>query len=132
MPLRNIVTIILASGLAVWGYFTVAERLNQLSTTLTMLKISVEANNEFRIRWPRGELGALPDDSEQFMLIQQLREQFDRLSEKIEEGRAPSDQQQTLRLEFLKSVYDDWKKNKMVATNYEVCLERLLEHEGGM
>lgn len=82
MPLRNIVTIILASGLAVWGYFTVAERLNQLSTTLTMLKISVEANNEFRIRWPRGELGALPDDSEQFMLIQQLREQFDRLSEK--------------------------------------------------
>jgi len=60
----------------------------------------VEANNEFRIRWPRGELGALPDDSEQFMLIQQLREQFDRLSEKIEEGRAPSDQQQTLRLEF--------------------------------
>ena len=100
MPLRNIVTIILASGLAVWGYFTVAERLNQLSTTLTMLKISVEANNEFRIRWPRGELGALPDDSEQFMLIQQLREQFDRLSEKIEEGRAPSDQQQTVRLEF--------------------------------
>ena len=100
MPLRNIITIILVSGLAVWGYFNVAERLNQLSTTLTMLQISVEANNEFRIRWPRGELGALPDDSEQFMLIQQLREQFDRLSEKIEEGRAPSDQQQTLRLEF--------------------------------
>jgi uncharacterized membrane protein YccC len=100
MPLRNIITIILVSGLAVWGYFNVAERLNQLSTTLTMLQISVEANNEFRIRWPRGELGALPDDSEQFMLIKQLREQFDRLSEKIEEGRAPADQQQTLRLEF--------------------------------
>ena len=100
MPLRNIITIIVVSGLAVWGYFNVAERLNQLSTTLTMLQISVEANNEFRIRWPRGELGALPDDSEQFMLIKQLREQFDRLSEKIEEGRAPADQQQTLRLEF--------------------------------
>tara|TARA_R110002167_G_scaffold350380_1_gene562592 strand:- start:733 stop:1149 length:417 start_codon:yes stop_codon:yes gene_type:complete len=100
MPLRNIITIILVSGLAVWGYFNVAERLNQLSTTLTMLQISVEANNEFRIRWPRGELGALPDDSEQFMLIKQLREQFDRLSEKIEEGRAPADQKQTLRLEF--------------------------------
>ena len=100
MPLRNMITIILVSGLAVWGYFNVAERLNQLSTTLTMLQISVEANNEFRIRWPRGELGALPDDSEQFMLIQQLRQQFDRLAEKIEEGRAPADQQQTLRLEF--------------------------------
>ena len=85
MPLRNIITIILVSGLAVWGYFNVAERLNQLSTTLTMLQISV---------------GALPDDSEQFMLIQQLRQQFDRLAEKIEEGRAPADQQQTLRLEF--------------------------------
>jgi len=58
MPLRNIITIIVVSGLAVWGYFNVAERLNQLSTTLTMLQISVEANNEFRIRWPRGELGA--------------------------------------------------------------------------
>ena len=43
MPLRNIITIILVSGLAVWGYFNVAERLNQLSTTLTMLQISVEA-----------------------------------------------------------------------------------------
>ena len=47
MPLRNIITIILVSGLAVWGYFNVAERLNQLSTTLTMLQISVEANNVF-------------------------------------------------------------------------------------
>ena len=57
-------------------------------------------NTEFRIKCPRGEMGSLPADSEQFMLIEHLADQLDELSTQIDEGRAPHDQQQKLTLEF--------------------------------
>jgi hypothetical protein len=65
-----------------------------------MMESNLEQNTEFRIKWPRGEMGSLPADSEQFMLIEHLADQLDELTSQIDEGRAPHDQQQKLTLEF--------------------------------
>ena len=100
LPLRNIISMVAAASLATWAYFGIIERLNQIETTITMMESHVEHNTEFRIKWPRGEMGSLPADSEQFMLIEHLADQLDELSTQIDEGRAPHDQQQKLTLEF--------------------------------
>ena len=63
----------------------------------------LEKNTEFRIKWPRGELGSLPSDAEQFMLIEHLAGQLEKLASNIETGKAPYDQQQKLTLDFYKS-----------------------------
>ena len=100
LPLRNIISMVAAASLATWAYFGIIERLNQIETNITMMESHVEHNTEFRIKWPRGEMGSLPADSEQFMLIEHLADQLDELSTQIDEGRAPHDQQQKLTLEF--------------------------------
>ena len=91
-----------AASLATWAYFGIIERLNQIETNITMMESDVEHNTEFRIKWPRGEMGSLPADSEQFMLIEHLALEFEKLQSQIEDGKAPYDQQQTLTLEFYK------------------------------
>ena len=100
LPLRNIISMVAAASLATWAYFGIIERLNQIETNITMMKADLEHNTEFRIKWPRGEMGSLPADSEQFMLIEHLADQLDELTAQIVEGRAPHDQQQKLTLEF--------------------------------
>ena len=100
LPLRNIISMVAAASLATWAYFGIIERLNQIETNITMIKADLEHNTEFRIKWPRGEMGSLPADSEQFMLIEHLADQLDELTSQIDEGRAPHDQQQKLTLEF--------------------------------
>jgi hypothetical protein len=100
LPLRNIITLLLIAGGVVWGYFSLTERLNQLASTVKLLQINVDQNSEFRVLWPRGQLGSLPADAEQFMLIKQMETQLLKLQTQIETGNAPADQQQTLRLEF--------------------------------
>ena len=100
LPLRNIISMVAAASLATWAYFGIIERLNQIETNITMMESHVEHNTEFRIKWPRGEMGSLPADSEQFMLIEHLADQLDELSTQIDEGRAAHDQQQKLTLEF--------------------------------
>ena len=100
LPLRNIVSMIAFTSLATWAYFGVVERLNQIETSQTMMKTDLEQNTEFRIKWPRGEMGSLPADSEQFMMIEHLAGELEKLTTEIEEGRAPYDQQQKLTLEF--------------------------------
>lgn len=100
LPLRNIVSLIMATGLAVWTYFGVNERLNNLETRSTILGMDVDKNSEFRIRWPRGEIGALPADAEQFLLIRNLQGQLTKVEEMISTGEAPHDQQQELVLAF--------------------------------
>ena len=65
-----------------------------------MMNSDVEMNTEFRIKWPRGEMGSLPADSEQFMLIEHLAGELEKLTSEIENGQAPFDQQQKLTLEF--------------------------------
>ena len=100
LPLRNIISMVAAASLATWAYFGLIERLNTLETNQTMMQSDLEQNTEFRIKWPRGEMGSLPADSEQFMLIEHLSDQLDELTSQIDEGRAPHDQQQKLTLEF--------------------------------
>jgi hypothetical protein len=100
LPLRNIISMIAAASIATWAYFGIIERLNQIETNITMMKSDLEQNTEFRIKWPRGEMGSLPADSEQFMLIEHIAGELEALATEIEEGRAPYDQQQKLTLEF--------------------------------
>jgi|TARA_B100001057_G_scaffold305209_1_gene305358 hypothetical protein len=100
LPLRNIISMVAAASVATWAYFGIIERLNQIETNITMMESDLNQNTEFRIKWPRGDMGSLPADSEQFMLIEHLANQLDDLSTQIDEGRAPYDQQQKLTLEF--------------------------------
>ena len=103
MPIRNLLTIIMAVALGVWAYFGIIERLNKLETDITLMSSDLEKNTEFRIKWPRGEMGSLPADAEQFMLIEHLAGQLEKLANNIETGKAPYDQQQKLTLDFYKS-----------------------------
>ena len=100
MPVRNLISLVIAVALGVWAYFGVIERLNQLETNAILVKSDLEKNTEFRIKWPRGDLGTTPADSEQFMLIEHLAGEFEKLADEIDTGKAPHDQQQALTLEF--------------------------------
>lgn len=100
MPLRNIISMVIAASVATWAYFGLIERLNQIETNITMMQDDLSQNTEFRIKWPRGEMGSLPADSEQFMLIEHVAGELETLQEKIDSGNAPYDQQQRLTLEF--------------------------------
>ena len=79
---------------------SIIERLNNVETEQTLMSADLEKNTEFRIKWPRGEMGALPADAEQFMLIEHLAGELDKLTTEIETGKAPFDQQQKLTLDF--------------------------------
>jgi hypothetical protein len=100
LPLRNIIALLVATAAAVMSYFQINERLNKLENNQTITSMDVDKNTEFRIRWPRGEIGSLPADAEQFMLIKNLSEEIDKLQAMIETGQAPHDQQQELTLNF--------------------------------
>ena len=99
-PLRNIITIIGAAAVGTWAYFGLIERLNSIETNMIMMTSDLEKNTEFRIKWPRGDMGSLPADAEQFMLIEHLSGQLDKMITDIENGNAPYDQQQKLTLDF--------------------------------
>ena len=102
MPIRNLIALLIAATVGTWAYFGVIERLNTIENKLIMTEADLGMNTEFRIKWPRGEMGSLPADAEQFMLIEHLAGELDKLTENIETGQAPYDQQQTLTLEFYK------------------------------
>ena len=100
VPIRNLISLVVGTALAVWAYFGVLENINSMKTTITMMEAEVEKNSEFRIKWPRGEIGSLPADAEQFMLIEHIASELEKLTKEIETGQAPFDQQQKLTLEF--------------------------------
>ena len=100
LPLRNMISLIAGASLATWAYFGIVERLNTIETNHTMMQADVTQNTDFRIKWPRGEMGSLPADNEQFMLIEHLASELEKLTSEIENGNAPYDQQQKLTLEF--------------------------------
>ena len=102
MPIRNMVSIIIAVAVATSAYFGIIERLNKLETDITLMSSDLEKNTEFRIKWPRGEMGSLPADAEQCLLIEHLAGQLEKLTKNIETGKAPYDQQQKLTLDFYK------------------------------
>ena len=101
MPIRNLVSIIIAVAVGVWAYFGIIERLNKVETELIIINTDLEKNTEFRIKWPRGEMGSLPADSEQFMLIEHVANELEKLTTEIESGQAPFDQQQKLQIDFM-------------------------------
>jgi len=85
MPMRNLVAILGATAIAVWGFFALQERVNNVEMNYKLIIEDIDDNTDFRIRWPRGELGALPDDSEQFMLIAHMGTKLTRLQEQMED-----------------------------------------------
>jgi hypothetical protein len=100
MPIRNLISLIASVAVGVWAYFGIIERLNRIETNNILMQADLIKNTEFRIKWPRGDLGSLPADAEQFMLIEHLSGEFDKLLQNIETGKAPFDQQQALTLDF--------------------------------
>ena len=70
IPVRNIIARVAATAVAVTGYYPVGERLSVLERNAELSAVQIEANSEFRILWPRGELGSLPADAEQFMMLE--------------------------------------------------------------
>ena len=100
MPVRNLISLVVAVAFGVWAYFGIIERLNKIETNMILVQSDLIKNTEFRIKWPRGDLGTTPADSEQFMLIEHLAGEFEKLSDEIDTGKAPHDQQQALTLEF--------------------------------
>ena len=106
MPVRNLISLIIAVALGVWAYFGIVERLNKIETQMVLFESDLVKNTEFRIKWPRGDLGSLPADAEQFMLIEHLSGEFDKLLQNIETGKAPFDQQQALTLDFYKQIIE--------------------------
>jgi hypothetical protein len=86
MPLKNLISIIGAVAVGVWAYFGVIERLNNIETNYKLMSSDLEKNTEFRIKWPLGELGSLPADSEQFMLIEHMAGQLEKITAQLEAG----------------------------------------------
>ena len=96
MPMRNLISIVAAVAVGVWAYFGVLERITMLETKSTLaekdlmqavetISADLEKNTEFRIKWPRGELGSLPADSEQFMLIEHIAGQVEGIQKSMED-----------------------------------------------
>ena len=86
MPVRNLISLITSVAVGVWAYFGIIERLNRIETEMILVNSDLVKNTEFRIKWPRGQLGSLPADSEQFMMIEDLYKSVDKLQKAIEDG----------------------------------------------
>jgi|TARA_R110000787_G_scaffold231022_1_gene338519 hypothetical protein len=111
LPIRNLIGLAAAVALGTWAWFGLQERLNKLETNQILMQKSVEQNENFRIKWPRGDLGALPADAEQFMLLEHLAKEFAKLQVIIETGKAPYDQQQALTLDFFKQRIENLERH---------------------
>ena len=84
LPLRNLISIIGAVAVGVWAYFGIIERLNIIETNGKLMLADLEKNTEFRIKWPRGEMGSLPADSEQFLLIEDSIVEIEKLTTRVD------------------------------------------------
>ena len=84
MPRKTVASLIIIVALGTMGYFQIIERLNVADTRIQIMEKDLEENTEFRIKWPRGQLGSLPADSEQYMMIEDLYKTTDKLNKHIE------------------------------------------------
>ena len=111
MPMKTVASLIIIVALGTMGYFQMIEKLNQHATRLQLMEKDLEENTEFRIKWPRGQLGSLPADSEQFMLIEDLYKQVEKLAENQEMNMSNK-----IKIEFiegqLKKALEDIEKLK--------------------
>ena len=85
IPLRNLIAIIIGVSVAVSGYFALTQRLDMVEKDTDIMRVFVDQNSEFRVKWPRGELGALPDDAEQNMRLNHLEKQVEKLLEELDQ-----------------------------------------------
>ena len=86
MPMKTVASLITMVAIGTWAYFGVIEKQNKISTRLELMEKDLTENTDFRIKWPRGQLGSLPADSEQFMLIEDLYKQVEKLQVQQESG----------------------------------------------
>jgi len=111
MPMKTVASLIIIVALGTMGYFQMIEKLNQHATRLQLMEKDLEENTEFRIKWPRGQLGSLPADSEQFMLIEDLYKQVEQLQKNQEMNMSNK-----IKIEFiegqLKKALEDIEKLK--------------------
>lgn len=84
MPMKTVASLIVIVSVGTMSFFGIQERLNQTETRLQLMEKDLEENTEFRIKWPRGQMGSLPADKEQFMLIEELYKQVTKLQENQE------------------------------------------------
>ena len=84
MPMKTVASLIVIVALGTMGYFQMVERLNVADTRIQIMEKDLEENTEFRIKWPRGQLGSLPADSEQFMMLEDIYKNLDRINKHIE------------------------------------------------
>ena len=85
MPMRNLIGIITAVSVGVWAFFGIQETLNKHSTTLELMSKDLEANSEFRIKYPRGELGQSSGEAELFMLVEMVSGQVEKLEKRLDD-----------------------------------------------
>ena len=84
MPMKTVASLIVIVALGTMGYFQIIERLNIADTRIQLMEKDLEENTEFRIKWPRGQLGSLPADSEQFMMLEDIYKNLDRINKHLE------------------------------------------------
>ena len=84
MPMKTVASLITMVAIGTWAYFGIIETQNKLQTSVELMSKDLTENTEFRIKWPRGQLGSLPADSEQFMMIEDLYKTTDKLNAHIE------------------------------------------------
>ena len=86
MPMKTVASLIALVAIGTWAYFGLIETQNQHHTRLQLMESDVKDNTEFRIKWPRGLMGSLPADSEQFMLIENLYKDIEKIKKQMEDG----------------------------------------------
>ena len=86
MPMKTVASLIAMVAIGTWAYFGIIETQNRVTTQLEIMSKDLDMNTEFRIKWPRGQMGSLPADQEQFMMIEDLYKTVDRLNKAIEDG----------------------------------------------
>ena len=101
MPMKTVISLIIIVALGTMGYFQIVERLNITDTKIKIMEKELEENTEFRIKWPRGEMGSLPADSEQFMMLEDLYKTTDKINKHIE-----SMMNNRINIEFLQKQMD--------------------------
>ena len=101
MPMKTVISLIVIVALGTMGYFQIVERLNVADTKIQIMEKDLEENTLFRIKWPRGEMGSLPADSEQFMMLEDLYKQVDKINKQLE-----SMMNNKINIEFLRGQMD--------------------------
>lgn len=117
MPIKNLIGLIASVSIGLWAYFGAMERLNNLETNYKLIATDIEKNIEFRIKWPRGELGSLPADSEQYMLLEHLAGQVEKHTEQLEGGMHNKVNIDFLKAQLLKLTTDVEKLKDKVREN---------------